>query len=423
MARVATALRSRSGVFYGWWVVAGTCAILFVGFGAVYAFGAFFRSLRDEFGATRQEISLVFALTGFLYFAVGAFSGRLADRIGPRVVIAAGGVLLGAGLLLAAVTQRLWQIYATYSLCVGLGVGLSYVPAVGAVQRWFIRQRGLASGLAVTGIALGNLLLPPIAATLIAAVGWRWAYVLIGVTAFAVMLAAAALMERAPEACGLTPDGDPRSPENSIAAVWGATPSEALRSREFWLLYLAMVATSLGLFIPFVHLVPYATDLGISDFAAAFILGAIGAGSAAGRLVLGGTADRLGRRQALIGSFALMAATQLWWWAAMSTWSLLGFAFCFGVGYGGFVALIPALTSDYFGVRQAGAIIGLLYTGASIGTLLGPTLAGLAFDLQHSYTLPILLSAGANVIAVSCMVVLGDTPAQRWSPSSFGAPR
>jgi MFS family permease len=166
------------------------------------------------------------------------------------------------------------------------------------------------------------------------------------------------------------------------------------------------------LFIPFVHLVPYAADLGISDFTAAFILGAIGAGSAAGRLVLGGTADRLGRRQALIGSFILMAATQLWWLVATGTWSLLGFAFCFGIGYGGFVALIPALTTDYFGVRQTGAIIGLLYTGAGIGTLLGPTLAGLAFDLRHSYTLPILFSAGANVIAVMCMIKLGRTRAQ-----------
>jgi MFS family permease len=92
---------------------------------------------------------------------------------------------------------------------------------------------------------------------------------------------------------------------------------------------------------------------------------------------------------------------------------LFGFAFCFGIGYGGFVALIPALTTDYFGVGQAGAIIGLLYTGASIGTLLGPTLAGLAFDLQHSYTLPILFSAGANLIAVSCMVILGGISGQR----------
>ena len=91
-----------------------------------------------------------------------------------------------------------------------------------------------------------------------------------------------------------------------------------------------------------------------------------------------------------------------------SVWALLIFALLFGIGYGGIVALFRGLTTDYFGVRQAGAIIGLLYT-ASIGSLLGPTLAGIAFDLYHSYALPILLSAGANLIAVACMLILGKT--------------
>jgi MFS family permease len=102
-----------------------------------------------------------------------------------------------------------------------------------------------------------------------------------------------------------------------------------------------------------------------------------------------------------------MTVMQLWWLGSTSLWSLLVFAFCFGTGYGGFVALVPALTVDYFGVRQAGAIIGSLYTGVGIGSLVGPTLAGVAFDLHHSYTLPILVSAGANLLAVVCMIMLG----------------
>lgn len=382
---------------------------MFMGFGAAYAFGTFFHSLRDEFGATRQEISLVFSLTAFLYFLLGALSGPLADRIGPRRIIAAGGVLVGMGLLLAAATQRLWQIYISYGFGVGLGIGVSYVPAVGAVQRWFIRQRGLASGLAVSGIGCGSLLIPPIAATLIATVGWRWAYVYLGVSVLLVMVTAAAVIERAPEARGLTPDGDPPRLDGGVTVAGGATRGEALHSPRFWWLYLACFTTSVGLFIPFVHLVPYATDHGISEFAAAFLLGAIGAGSTLGRLALGSVADRFGRRQSLAGSFLLMAAMQLWWVMSASMWSLLVFALCFGTGYGGFVALIPALTTDYFGVRQAGAIIGVLYTGVGIGSLVGPTLAGIAFDLRQSYTLPILLSAGANLVAVFCMVILGKT--------------
>ena len=116
----------------------------------------------------------------------------------------------------------------------------------------------------------------------------------------------------------------------------------------------------------------------------------------------------MGRRRALAGSFLLMAVMLLWWLVATEAWSLLIFAALFGIGYGGFVALFPALTSDYFGVRHAGALLGLLYTAAAIGSLVGPTLAGVAFDLRDSYTLPILLCAAANLLAAGCMVVIGD---------------
>jgi MFS family permease len=126
-----------------------------------------------------------------------------------------------------------------------------------------------------------------------------------------------------------------------------------------------------------------------------------------GRLALGGVADRLGRRQSIINAFLLMSLMLLWWLASTSLWSLLVFAFFFGIGYGGFVALIPALTVDYFGTRHAGAIIGRLYTSVGFGSFLGPLLAGIAFDIRQSYTLPILLSAGANVVAALCLVVLG----------------
>jgi MFS family permease len=394
-------------IFYGWAVVAGAFVVMLMGFGAAYSFGAFFHSLRDEFGATRREISLIFALTACIYFGLGVVSGRIADRVGPRRVIVAGGVLLGIGLLLASFTQHLWQIYLTYSLCVGLGVGLTYVPSIGTVQRWFVRRRGFASGLAVAGIGLGNLLFPPVASALIDAIGWRAAYVVLGVVVLVCTLAAALLIERGPEVRGLAPDGDPPSHPGVTAAGWGLTPSEAIHTRPFKILYLACLATTLGLFIPFAHIVPYATDHGLSEFTGAVVLGAIGAGSIGGRLVLGGSADRIGRRQALAGSFLLMAATLLWWLAAMQAWSLILFALLFGVGYGGFVALIPALASDYFGVRHTGALIGLLYTSAAAGSLIGPTLAGVAFDLRDSYALPILLSAAANLLAAGCMVIIG----------------
>lgn len=134
------------GLFYGWVVVAAGFAVTFVGFGCVYSFSAFIESLQRDFGAARGSVSLAFSLAGFLYFTLGSISGPLADRFGSRRVAAFGMLLIGVGLALASVAQSLLEVYAAYGLGVGVGVGSSYVPAMGAVQRWFVKSRGLASG-------------------------------------------------------------------------------------------------------------------------------------------------------------------------------------------------------------------------------------------------------------------------------------
>src|SRR5205823_32653 len=160
-----------SRIFRGWLVVAGAFAITFVGFGCAYTFSAFLEPLQRDFGASRGSVSLVFSLAGFLYFGLGIVSGPLADRWGSRRLAIAGMLLVGLGLAAASVARSLGEIYLAYGLGVGLGVGLSYVPVVGAVQRWFVRRRGFASGLAVSGIGVGTLVMPPLAALLIALVG------------------------------------------------------------------------------------------------------------------------------------------------------------------------------------------------------------------------------------------------------------
>jgi MFS family permease len=413
--------------FFGWMVVAGAFLVLFIGFGAAYSFAAFFQSLKDEFDATRGQLSLVFAITGALYFSLGAISGLLADRFGPRRVIATGVLLIAAGLLAASRAETLWQVYLTYSVGVGIGVGFAYVPAVGAVQRWFVRRRGFASGLAVAGIGIGTLAVPPLAAGLIDLTDWRTTYVLLACLTLAVGLTAARLIEHSPAGRGLEPDGDDQEraaisdqrgePARSpLPAPGSRSVREALRSRPFWLLYGSCAATCLGLFIPFVHLAPYARDHGLSEVTGAVLVGLIGAGSAVGRLALGGAADRLGRRRSLALAFALMGVMQVWWLFSTSGWALAVFALLFGAAYGGFVALLPALTVDYFGTANAGGIIGFLYTAASVGTLIGPTVAGVMYDVSESYALPILLSVLANLVAVGCVMLLTDP--DRWRRSN-----
>jgi MFS family permease len=388
-------------IFHGWFVVAAAFAVTFVGFGCAYTFSAFVGELQRDFGASRGSVSLVFSLAGFLYFGLGIVSGPLADRFGSRRLAVTGMVLTGLGLMAASAAQSLTEVYAAYGLGVGLGVGCAYVPAIGAVQRWFVRRRGFASGLAVSGIGVGTLVMPPLASFLIESLGWRGAYLVLGVLAAALGGGLALLIENDPRDRGLGPDGDPPQAANHPARAEGASVSEAIRSRRFISLYAACLICSFGVFVPFVHLVPYAQDQGVAPSSAVLLLGVIGVGSTAGRFFLGGLADRLGRRLSLLLMFMGMALALAIWAVSANAWSLAVFAFVYGVFYGGWVAILPAVVMDYFGGRNVSGIIGILYTSVAFGTLIGPSAAGFAFDLSHSYTLPILASAGANILAAA----------------------
>ena len=386
-------------IFHGWFVVAAAFAVTFVGFGCAYTFSAFVEPLQRDFGASRGSVSLVFSLAGFLYFGLGVISGPLADRFGSRGLAVAGMLLTGLGLAAASAARSLPEVYAAYGLGVGLGVGCAYVPAIGAVQRWFVRRRGFASGLAVSGIGIGTLVMPPLASLLIAMLGWRGAYLALGALAAAIGGGLALLIENDPRDRGLGPDGDPPRPGTQPARPEGASVRAAIRSPRFISLYAACLICSFGVFVPFVHLVPYAQDHGAAPAAAVLLLGVIGVGSTAGRFFLGGLADRMGRQLSLLLMFAGMAFALAVWVVSTDIWSLAAFAFVYGVFYGGWVAVLPSVVMDYFGGRNVSGIIGILYTSVAFGTLIGPSAAGFAFDLSHSYTLPILASATANIVA------------------------
>ena len=258
-------------------------------------------------------MSLVFSLAGFLYFGLGILSGPLADRFGSRRLAVAGMILVGLGLAAASAARSLLEVYAAYGLGVGLGVGCAYVPAIGAVQRWFVRRRGFASGLAVSGIGVGTLVMPPLASFLIGTLGWRGAYLALGALAAAVGGGLALLIENDPRDRGLGPDGDPPPAGAKAARPEGASVSEAIRSARFISLYAACLICSFGVFVPFVHLVPYARDHGVAPSSAVLLLGVIGIGSTAGRFFLGGLADRIGRQTSLLLMFAGMALALAIW--------------------------------------------------------------------------------------------------------------
>jgi len=370
---------------YGWVVVLCAFTLMFVGFGAAYSFAAFFRAFESEFGASRAHVSLVFSLCAFLYFMLGAPGGMLADRYGTRNVALAGVAFLVAGLVGASYATSVTVLYATYSIGLGIGIGLTYVPSVGAVQPWFEKHRVLASGIAVSGIGAGNLLAPPLAAWWIESLGWRGAYVALAACTLVLGGAAAAAIRNRPAGQG--------------RAAAGMPLRAAMRTRNFWVLYVTLALSGFGCFVPLVHLGPYAMDAGHPESFAVLLVSLIGLGSLIGRFGIGSIAERFGRMRSLALMYLGMALMLLLWWGSTGQLALSLMAVGFGISYGGFVATFPTVVMDLFGARSVSGIIGCIYTAAGIGTLFGPPVAGAAFDATGSYSAPILGAAALALIA------------------------
>jgi MFS family permease len=391
-------------VFAGWWVVAGAFVCMLTGYAVAYSFAAFFEPLRIEFGAQRGETSLVFSISAFLYFSLGLPAGLIADRLGPRPVVIGGLLVTALGLVLAARATSLWQVYLGYSLGVGLGVGFSYVPSVAAVQRWFVRGRGTASGIAIAGIGVGTLIGAPAAHELIAAIGWRETYLVLAAFAAAGALLSGVLVRPPPQRYGLAPDGGPPAPEGATVIAPGLTLGEAVRSGPFWAIYTGAMLMSFGLFAPFVHLVPYARDVGLGEGFGVMLIVLLGVGSTVGRFLFASLTSRLGRRLSFAMMYVGSGVMLVEWSLSTSGPALIAFALLFGAFYGGFVAIAPSLAADYFGGRALAAVIGALYSGVAFGALLGSPVAGYAYDLFGSYTGAIL--AGAALCFVSFAITL-----------------
>ena len=390
-------------------MVAAAFTLMFTGFGVVYTFAGFFKAFQIEFAAPRAHVSLAFSLCAFLYFLLGAPAGMLADRFGPRRVCLAGAAALALGLAGASYAPSLLALYVTYSVGIGIGVGLTYVPSVGAVQPWFLRRRAFATGIAVAGIGAGNLVVPPLAAWWIELYGWRGAYLALAAFALVLSGAAACFIDNEPARRGLRADGwQDGSHAPAPAEHSGATLTQALRSKVFWMLYGSLFLPTIGVFVPMVHLAPYATDLGHPESAGVLLVSLVGLGSLVGRFAIGGLADRMGRLRSLALMYAGLGASFLVWWQAESLWALAGMSIGMGLFYGGFVATMPAVVMDLFGGRAVSAIIGWLYTAPGIGTLIGPPIAGYAFDRLGSYEAPILGAAVLSFLGAAGVMLLAS---------------
>lgn len=374
-----------------WLVVLSAFAASFVVFGIVYSFGVFLQPVAAEFSADPTETSLFFSLTAVVYYGLGAPAGRAADRLGPRIVVAAGAAILGLGLVLTASVHRIWLGYVTYGLGVGIGGACCYVPTLAVVGRWFDRHRNRAFGVAAAGTGAGTMAVPPLAAALIRDFGWRETDIVLGAAAALVLFGCALLARPAPAA------------QKGVAAA-PRRPLDLFRSREFVLLYLSWLLATMALFVPFVFLPAFAQKGGASEVAAAALVSLIGGASILGRLVLGPIGDRIGVLRLFKATVLLMAASYAIWLLSPSYSGLAAFALVLGVNYGSRIAAVPAVLIELFGAASLGTSLGVFFTATGFAALLGPALAGIAVEWTGGYRGGILFALATGFLGFAAIL-------------------
>jgi len=393
----------RIKLFYGWVIALSAFLILLV-LGGTYSFGVFFQSLLAEFGWTRAMISGGFTLQLLVIGGFSVVTGRLTDKYGPRMVMTVGSVFLGAGYLLMSQTTSIWQLYLFYGVMIGIGNSCGWMPMLSVVTRWFVKKRGIVIGIVASGIGLGTVIVSPVAGWLISIYGWRFSYVVIGSAALVVTMVAAQFLRRDPGEMGLVPYGADKTSDSLNSADEGFSFQEVLRSWQFWIFCLAVFGYGFSSGVVMVHIVLYATGMGISVASASIILACISGVSIVGRPIMGSAGDRLGNKLVFMTSFGVMLASLLWLLIARELWMFYLFAALFGFAYGGIVALEPLLVADLFGLKSHGMVLGAVAFSDTIGGAIGSVLAGYIFDVTGSYDIATITCVIFIFIAIVALV-------------------
>jgi MFS family permease len=406
-------MSERPKFFYGWWIVAVSAIGLGLGYAPiiVYSFGVFIKPLTQELHSNRASISLAFTLANLLQSVSSPLAGRLADRFGARRVILLSSVIF-ALLLVSShlLSPKLWDFYVFYGLLGFVGSGPAPIPYVKVISRWFDRRRGLALGLTMFGIGSGAILMPALAQRLIAMLGWRSTYMVIGLLVLVVSVPVVAFfLKESPEEMGLLPDGAiaARQAAERQNTREGLAWSDARRSKAFWLMVGAIFLVGASVHGCVVHLVPLLSDQGVSSNRVALATSLLGSALLIGRVGSGYLLDRFfAPRVALCLFGAAACGIALLRMGAASGLVLLA-VFLIGLGMGSEVDIIAYLVSRYFGLRAFGEVYGYAFASYVLAGALGPWLMGLGFDRSGSYGSVLVGFVLATLLAVVLMTRLG----------------
>lgn len=402
------------GLFYGWKLVIISIVILFSAYGIRGSFGLFIRPLCSELSSSRAAFSFAFTLSLVVYGISSPLVGRITDRFSPRLSVPIGGALIGLSMILLSTATSLNHVYIYYGLIFGIGLSAIWPSCTSTINKFFVKRRGLANGIASSGISLGYFMTLG-AAFSIEFLGWRKTCVVMGLLSFlCVSLLGGIFMRRDPESMGLLPDGGRATQDtlNGMApTLCGLTPIEAIRRVEFWLVAALFSFTVAATYMLIIYLVPFVEDTGLGKKSeAAATLSLLGLISIGGRLGGGWLADRVGKLTVLAISsiMVIISLTSLMFVQNIHTLYFIMALFSFG--YGIYPPLIGPLVADYCGRRNLSAIYGMINVFIALAEGIGPLLAGIAYDVTRSYSFAFLIGILLEALALVVIFILQRRP-------------
>ena len=403
----------KTRVFYGWWIVVACFVAMFVGSGTEwYTFSIFFKPLMSDFGWSRGEVSTSVTIYFVVSGLMGPLIGKWTLRYGPRRVMLVGAIVAGAIFVLLSFTNSLPHLWIAYGLSSAGIAALSFVPVTSVLANWFVKKRGIATGIALTGMGFGGMVLAPMTGQIVDTVGWRTGYLSLAVITLVLVIPFCGLLiRRSPQEMGLLPNGlsEGKAPQEGDAhgespapmVVW--TVRDALRTSTFWIIAFSFFMAGIAASGVAQHQVPLLTDKGFSLVLASAALSVMGLMSIVGKLIFGHLVDRVPCRYVVVLSFALQASGISIVLLNSSTVGLWAFVSVFGLGVGGIPALRPLSVAESFGGPSFPVIFGTLTLLTTVGSAIGPIFAGYAFDATGSYNGAFLGFVATFVVAVAAI--------------------